>query len=97
MRVSFNPEAELEFSEAARWYLDEAGVNQARDFRNEVHRTLQLLGEHPAVGTPGRHRTRSLVVRRYPFSVVYCMQEDTVRVIAIAHQSRRPGYWGGRR
>ncbi len=97
MRVSFTPEAAQEFSEAARWYLGEAGVNQARDFRNQVHRTLQLLSEHPAVGTPGRNRTRSLVVHRYPFSVVYRMQEDDLRIIAVARHSRRPGYWDGRR
>ncbi len=97
MRVSFNSEAEQEFSEAARWYLDEAGLNQARDFRDEIHRTLQLLSEHPAIGTLGRNKTRSLVVHRYPYSVVYRMQEDNIRVIAIARHSRRPGYWARRR
>lgn len=97
MRVSFNPEAEQEFSEAAKWYLDEAGSKQARDFRNEIHRTLQLLSEHPAIGTPGRNKARSLVVHRYPYSVVYRMLEDILRVIAIARHSRRPGYWAGRR
>ncbi len=97
MRVSFNPEAEREFCEAARWYLDEAGVNQARDFRNQVHRTLQLPREHPAVGTPGRNKTRSLLVHRYPYSVVYRIEADDLSIIAVARHSRRPGYWGGRR
>jgi hypothetical protein len=30
---------------------------------------------------------------RFPFSIVYSIQGDTLFVIAVAHASRRPGYW----
>jgi toxin ParE1/3/4 len=97
LKVTFNAEAEREFSKAAIWYADKAGAEQARDFRNEVHRTLRLLVEHPAIGGQGGQDTRSLVVHRYPYSVVYRVQVNTLRILAVACHSRRPGYWGGRR
>jgi len=97
LRTTFNPEARQELIEAATWYADKAGPVQARDFRNEVDHALLLLGEHPAMGTPGNHDTRSLVVHRYPYSLVYRLQADTLRILAIASHSRRPSYWAGRR
>ncbi len=97
MKITFNPEAEREFTEAAIWYADQAGPEQARDFRNEIQRALRLLCDQPAIGAPGRKVTRSLVVHRYPYSVVYRFQADTLRILAIASHSRRPGYWAGRR
>jgi len=97
LKITFNPEAEREFTEAAAWYADEAGPAQARDFRDEVQRALHVLYEHPAMGRAGTRSNRSFVVHRYPYSVVYRIQSDTLRVVAIASHSRRPGYWAGRR
>ena len=42
MKAIFEPAARAEFVEAARWYAVEAGRFYATDFRNEVHRTLNL-------------------------------------------------------
>ena len=97
MNIAFNPAARREFADAAGWYADEAGQLRAIDFRNEVQRSLKLLSEHPAVGTPSANDTRSLVVHRYPYSIVYRAEAGLVRVLAIASHSRRPGYWAGRR
>ncbi len=97
MKVSFNPFARQEFAEAAGWYADEAGPLRANDFRNEIQRSLKLISEHPALGTPSAHDTRRLVVHRYPYSIVYRVELDVVRVLAIASQRRRPGFWSLRR
>jgi hypothetical protein len=35
----------------------------------------------------------SLLVHRFPYSVVYEVIGDVVHVIAVAHSSRLPGYW----
>jgi hypothetical protein len=37
--------------------------------------------------------TRRVLLRRFPFSVVYAADSDVALVIAVAHHSRRPGYW----
>jgi hypothetical protein len=40
--------------------------------------------------------TRRLVLRRFPFAIVYRLAGEFVLVLAIAHMRRRPGYWRGR-
>ena len=40
--------------------------------------------------------TRRLVLREFPFSVVYRASPDRVVIYAFAHSKRRPGYWRSR-
>ncbi len=35
-------------------------------------------------------------VHRFPYALLYFEQPEVVRVLAIAHERRRPGYWRGR-
>ena len=97
MKPIFEPAARKEFAEAARWYAVEADQVYAMDFRNEVRRTLALLCDHPAMGTPAGSDTRRMVVHRYPYSIVYRVHAGRLHVLALAHQSRRPEYWTDRR
>lgn len=32
-------------------------------------------------------------MRRFPFSIVYYVVDDVVRVVAVAHAKLKPGYW----
>lgn len=56
-------------------------------------RALQL----PGLGPVWRGTTRRFPLRRFPYSIIYQLKPDEIRVIALAHQSRRPGYWRGRK
>ncbi len=97
MKVTFAAEARHEFAEAASWYTAEADEVRAADFNNAVKRTVDLLVAHPALGTPSPHNTRRIVVHRYPYAIVYRADGDAMRILAVVHQHRRPGYWVGRR
>jgi hypothetical protein len=44
----------------------------------------------------GSTEVRKARVRRFPFLIIYALLGDRVVVIAIAHTSRKPGYWRGR-
>jgi hypothetical protein len=40
---------------------------------------------------------RRVPVGRFPHHVVYTYDDDTVDVLAVAHDRREPGYWAGRK
>jgi plasmid stabilization system protein ParE len=41
---------------------------------------------------------RRFVLPRFPYSLIYRhLGADEVRILAVAHQKRRPRYWTGRR
>lgn len=39
---------------------------------------------------------RRAMARRFPYAVFFDIEPQRLVVMAIAHSSRRPGYWGGR-
>jgi plasmid stabilization system protein ParE len=91
--VSFEPAATRDVASAAAWYdLRRPGFGP--DFVREVDRVVRLLAEMPEAGTRSpRGRFRSFPVSRFPFVVHYRVEEDVVRVYAVANTRRRPGYW----
>lgn len=96
MNAEFEPAAEQELIESIRRYLVEAGPLQAVEFDHEVKRVVDLLLGLPKLGTPGARGTRSMPLRRYPYSLHYRLEPDLIRILAVAHHSRRPGYWAKR-
>lgn len=85
-------EAEIEAVEASRFYT-ERSARLAEDFTSEMNRVLAVLENHPKIGAPMRHGLHRVLLRRFPYSLLYRVEEAQVLVLAVAHQSRRPGYW----
>ena len=96
MTVVVAPEAARELIDGAIFYAKEADADLGLAFIAEFERALSVLAAHPALGVPWRGLTRRLPLRRFPYSVVYRIKGKDLRVIALAHQRRRPGYWSGR-
>ncbi|HEY6320098.1 MAG TPA: type II toxin-antitoxin system RelE/ParE family toxin [Thermoanaerobaculia bacterium] len=93
-------EARQELGDAARWYEDHRlGLGQR--FLGAVEATLDRLAVFPAAGTPVPYvssdlAARRIPVERFPYHVVYLETQDAIRVLAVAHNRRKPGYWLGR-
>ncbi|MBI3775205.1 MAG: hypothetical protein HY273_06575 [Gammaproteobacteria bacterium] len=43
-----------------------------------------------------RNGKRRYVMQRFPYSLIYTVSSEEIRILAVAHHSRRPGYWQGR-
>jgi hypothetical protein len=43
------------------------------------------------------YSTRRFLFRRFPFSLIYFIQETSILVVAVAHGRRKPGYWNNRK
>ncbi len=96
MKVSLVAEAEQELIEGALFYAREANAELGHAFISEFERSAAVLLEQPRLGATWRGKVRRFPLRRFPYSIVYYILESEVRVLAIAHQSRKPGFWRGR-
>jgi plasmid stabilization system protein ParE len=92
----FHREAQAEFREAARFYESRLpGLGSS--FADEVEHAIQLTLAHPDIGTPVGRSLRQVLVKRFPYAVIYRREAGEIFILAIAHQSRRPGYWRQRK
>ena len=94
--LRFHPEADLELMEARSWYEKRSEV-AAQAFALELDQAITRILESPYTYPLGRRAERRFVLDRFPYTILYRLQEDHVFVTAVAHQSRRPGYWRHRR
>ena len=96
-RVYFEDEAEAEYLEASQIYAGEADA-LAGEFEAEVERCAALILEHPKAAPLLKGRVlRRKVLRRFPYSLLYAVETDRIRIVALAHHRSRPGYWRHRR
>jgi plasmid stabilization system protein ParE len=82
--------------EGALFYAREANAALGERFIAEFERCASLLIEQPKLGAVWRGVVRRLPLRRFPYNIVYSLNSNEVRVLGVAHQSRKPGFWRGR-
>ena len=86
-------------SATAAWY-ERRRPGLGDRFLDGVEATIQRIREAPLAGALIPLRRLTISVRRqpvpgFPFIVAYVVEPALV-VVAIAHTSRRPGYWRAR-
>lgn len=95
MKVEFLPEADEEFREAARYYEREAaGVGLA--FIVAVHKAVGEVVEFPLAVQVMRAGIRRKVLQHFSYNLFYAVEVDSIVIVAVAHQRKRPNYWRGR-
>lgn len=95
--VEFAPAARAELDAAAdRYEMERPGRGQR--FYAAVERAVRLIRAFPAAGPLFRdvradRGVQRRIVRGFPFVLAYRVLSDTIRIDAVAHMRRRPGYW----
>jgi plasmid stabilization system protein ParE len=93
--LEIHPAAESEAEAAARYYAAR-NPRAALAFADELDAAISRIAEEPHVYVAHDFGTHRLVLRTFPFSVVYRFDDARILIVAIAHGSRRPGYWTAR-
>ena len=98
--VRFEPEADAEYRAAGRWY-EEHRLGLGLEFFDAVDAALAQIVRLPKAGAPVKQLPSDLPVRRapvkrFPYHVIYLELNAEIRVLAVAHDRRKPGYWRDR-
>ena len=89
--------AALDEAEEAAAYYRKRDPRVGAAFAAELDRVVGLIAEAPDRWHSYLHGTRRVLMKKFPFSVVFRQAGDLVLVVAIAHFKRKPGYWRRRR
>lgn len=93
-------EAAEEATEAASWYEAEK-LGLGSEFSEAVEAAIDLIEEDilPLLPMPGKASTQGakrIILKRFPYDIVAVERPHEAVVIAVAHHSRKPGYWRDR-
>ena len=97
MKLSVSKEAEVELEEAIEFYAKSGGDSLGLSLAAEFERTVSLLQSRPLIGSQWLKGFRKFGLRRFPFSIIYIVSSAELRVLALAHFRRKPGYWAKRK
>lgn len=91
-RARFVAAARREFLAQVAFYEEEEPGLGVR-FSAEVEDATARAVAYPLSGSPASNNSRRVLVKGFPFWVVYVPTDDGITVFAVAHSSRYPGYW----
>lgn len=91
-RVSFQPVAKAELLNAAKWYENQrSGLGQV--FIAEIERCIALAAKQPLQFAVVETDVRSIVAKRFPYSIYFRVRKNFVVILAVFHGKREPANW----
>lgn len=88
-------EAEEDILSGALWY-ESNDTGLGRRFRDEVFHVLYQISQDPTLWRERDGGYRRVNCPVFPYYVAYVIRNSEIRVVAVAHGHREPGFWRGR-
>ncbi|MBL8029540.1 MAG: type II toxin-antitoxin system RelE/ParE family toxin [Fibrobacteres bacterium] len=92
MSFVFHPAAAEELSAAIEWYNTNA-IGLGTEFLSEIEEAIDRIISFPQLWPLVNNNYRRCLTGRFPFAIIYRINNDVIQILAIAHLSRKPGYW----
>ena len=90
--VIFTPAARAELVEAQDWYEGEA-TGLGRRFRQAIDALIERMSDNPRQFPIVFKNVRRALLRRFPYSLFFVVEDAALIVIACFHASRDPSHW----
>ncbi len=95
MKSRFHEAADAELSEAVAYY-DGKAAGLGDRFLAEVKAATRYIEQYPEIAPVIEEGVRAKVLVKFPYSLMYVVEEHELYIVAVAHQSKRPAYWSDR-
>jgi len=92
MNIRFLPPAGQELDDAVEWY-DRQLPGLGTEFLDEVDKALHRIAVYPHSCEEIETGLRRCLLNRFPYGIIYGLDETIIVVVAIAHLHREPRYW----
>ncbi len=95
MKIRFLKSAQFELEDAVAWY-DSNSVGFGTRFLDDLDRCVRRIVAYPFSSPEIELGLRRCLLSRFPYGIIYGVDNDTIIVVAIAHLHREPRYWADR-
>ena len=92
MKVRFRAEAAADVLRARKWY-DQQRQALGDEFVEALEQLIDLISTFPAAAGEIGAGHRRAVLRRFPYSLYYGIDQDVIDVVACLHNARSDDLW----
>jgi plasmid stabilization system protein ParE len=91
-RVVLEPEAERDIADAYDWY-EEQRLGLGERFLASVAESLEQIARAPKANPVVERNVRRMLLRTFPYSLLYRDSDEALIVVACFHGKRDPAVW----
>ncbi len=92
MKVIFSKYAKLELEDATNFYeLEFEGLG--RKLKKDVKKAAIRISKYPKAWSVERGDVRKCLLHKFPYKLLYSIEQDHIFIIAVVNQHRKPDYW----
>jgi plasmid stabilization system protein ParE len=95
MTIRFLLIAQRELDDAYLWY-EKQSPDLGIEFLDEIDRAIHRIKAYPLSCAEFSAGVRRVLVKRFPYGLIYGLDGETIVIIAVAHLHREPYYWMNR-
>ena len=92
MKISYHPKAADEYDEAIDYYED-CQTGLGKQLTQEIDASIKLVLAFPTAWTLLEGEIRRILIRRFPFGLLYILRNDEIYILAVMNLNRNPNYW----
>lgn len=94
-RLTIRPEAEFDIQDAFEYYeAQSSGLGS--EFVRAIDACLSSIGRNPQAYPLVYKQARRALMRRFPYGILYVIDQDVIVVLACFHGRRNPKTWQDR-
>ena len=91
-KITLRPFAKLELGKALIWY-EHQQLGLAKKFWKEYSSCIELIIFNPHLFPIHYKNYRKIVMKNFPYSIIYFHDKSEIVVLAVFHQKRNPKTW----
>lgn len=96
MKIIVAQIAQREFNEAKEFYeIEKTGLGLL--FEKEIKEATFRIKKFPEAWPVEQKEIRRYILHKFPYKILYTVQDKIILILAFAHRHREPNYWIGRK
>lgn len=96
MKVKLLKIAQAELDETFVWYEKQV-IGLGYEFLDEFDKSVRLIISFSESFEEVAPSLRRCLINRFPYGIIYGLEENCIVIIAIANLRMNPNYWAGRK
>jgi len=92
MKIKYSKLAKLEFHDSISYYENEQ-KGLGKKFDLDIKSSLNRIKKFPTAYIKEKDNIRKCILHKFPFNIIFSIEENHILIIAIAHHHREPDYW----